>query len=170
MVGHLETFKVSDIQNIFNDTFKSSLKTELIFGHDEPFYECSKSDQETHKIYSRSDFFASALHEIAHWCIAGVARREQDDYGYWYSPDGRDIDKQREFEKVEIRPQAIEKAFSNACTYPFKVSADNLELEDYDTREFELSVGKQFQIFEETRYPNRAQIFIDKLNDFYKRL
>src|SRR5690606_39383874 len=34
-------------------------------------------------------FFASALHEIAHWCIAGDYRRTLHDYGYWYCPDGR---------------------------------------------------------------------------------
>ncbi len=38
----------------------------------------------------RTDFFASALHEISHWCVAGKARREQVDFGYWYCPDGRD--------------------------------------------------------------------------------
>jgi elongation factor P hydroxylase len=163
-------YNVLDIQKIFNETFLNDFNTELIFGHDEPFYKAAKEGHHTHKIYSRSDFFASALHEIAHWCIAGSKRREKDDYGYWYSPDGRDINKQREFEKVEIRPQAIEKAFSNACSFPFKPSADNLELQDYDTKDFENSISEQFQTFELDGYPIRAQIFIDKLKTFYKRL
>lgn len=164
------TFNVRDIQKVFNQTFQNEFNTELLFGYDEPFYKCSTSSLETHKIQSRSDFFASALHEIAHWCIAGKERRKQDDYGYWYSPDGRDIDKQREFEKVEIIPQAVEKGLSVACGRKFKVSADNLELEGYDTSNFEVAVDKQYQIFEVDGYPKRAKIFIDNLNTFYKRL
>ncbi len=53
-------------------------------------------------------FYASALHEIAHWCIAGENRCQQVDYGYWYEPNGRSEERQFEFEKVEVKPQALE--------------------------------------------------------------
>ncbi|MEA7548766.1 elongation factor P hydroxylase, partial [Salmonella enterica subsp. enterica serovar Anatum] len=43
-------------------------------------------------------------YEISHWCIAGKARRELVDFGYWYCPDGRDAQTQSQFEDVEVKP------------------------------------------------------------------
>ena len=71
-------------------------------------------------------FYASALHEIAHWLVAGSQRRLSEDYGYWYCPDGRDATQQAEFESVEVKPQAIEWALSVAAGFDFNVSVDNL--------------------------------------------
>ena len=71
-------------------------------------------------------FYASGLHEISHWCIAGEARRQLVDFGYWYCPDGRDAQTQSEFEAVEIKPQALEWMFCVAAGFPFNVSCDNL--------------------------------------------
>src|SRR3546814_2809228 len=50
---------------------------------------------------------------VAHWCLAGAARRRQDDYGYWYAADGRDLEQQHLFEQVEVKPQALELLFSD---------------------------------------------------------
>jgi len=72
-------------------------------------------------------FYASALHEVAYWCIAGEKRRQLVDYGYWYCPDGRDIQTQHQFENVEIKPQALEWLFCVASDFPFNVSCDNLQ-------------------------------------------
>lgn len=77
-------------------------------------------------------FFASALHEISHWCIAGEARRRLPDFGYWYAPDGRTEKQQQAFERVEIKPQALECLFTLACNRSFEVSQDNL-FADFDT-------------------------------------
>jgi len=162
-------FKIEDLQNIFHDTFRKAYKTELVFGADEPFYEASKSVDEENKIICRSDFFASALHEIAHWCVAGAERRRKDDFGYWYNPDGRSLVQQKSFEKVEIIPQAFEKAFSIACNYPFKVSVDNLSLPGYDSSPFELKVHNQLLIFKENGFPKRATKFISALENFYSK-
>ena len=96
-------------------------------GGEEPLYlPSSDPDRAPHRIVYREDYFASALHEVAHWCLAGVARRDREDYGYWYAPDGRDAQAQVEFERVEARPQALEWIFSDACGFPFELSADNL--------------------------------------------
>ncbi len=62
-----------------------------------------------------------------HWCVAGKARREQVDFGYWYCPDGRDAMTQSQFEDVEVEPQAFEWLFCVAAGFPFNVSCDNLE-------------------------------------------
>jgi elongation factor P hydroxylase len=65
------------------------------------------------------DYLASALHEVAHWCLAGVERRKLEDYGYWYSPDGRSRGEQSAFENVEARPQALEWILSDTCNSCF---------------------------------------------------
>jgi elongation factor P hydroxylase len=62
-----------------------------------------------------------------HWCIAGKARRELVDFGYWYCPDGRDAMTQSQFEDVEVKPQALDWLFCVAAGFPFNVSCDNLE-------------------------------------------
>ena len=51
----------------------------------------------------------SALHEVAHWCIASAGRRRCRDYGYWYIPPPRDATAQTEFFAVEARVQALER-------------------------------------------------------------
>jgi elongation factor P hydroxylase len=117
---------------------------------------------------TREDFFASALHEIAHWCVAGEKRRTLDDFGYWYIPDDRNLSQQKAFEKVEILPQAFEMAFSRACDYEFKVSIDNHSLTDYCGKDFSEKVNEKYQYFKKNGFPNRAQRFINALESFYK--
>lgn len=160
-------FKIEDIQKVFHDTFREEFRTSLEYGADEPFYEAAKAEQDEHRIICRSDFFASALHEISHWCVAGKQRRTLDDFGYWYNPDGRDINQQRDFEKVEVTPQALEKAFSVACNYPFQVSVDNLSLDDYDSSGFESKVNERYSQYLENGFPKRAGMFVTALKDFY---
>ena len=84
------------------------------------------------KIEFAHGFFASALHELSHWCVAGEARRRLPDFGYWYAPDGRTAAQQQAFERVEIKPQALECLFTLACERSFEVSQDNL-FADFDT-------------------------------------
>lgn len=74
----------------------------------------------------RTDFLPAPC-TISHWCVAGKARREQVDFGYWYCPDGRDAMTQSQFEDVEVKPQAFEWLFCVAAGFPFNVSCDNLE-------------------------------------------
>ncbi len=73
-----------------------------------------------------------SLLELSHWCIAGKARRQLADFGYWYAPDGRSEAQQQAFERVEIKPQALECLFTLACRRVFRVSQDNL-FADFDT-------------------------------------
>lgn len=94
-------------------------------GGDEPLYE--PPAEGPGRITYRADYPASALHEVAHWCVAGRRRREQVDYGYWYAPDGRSPEQQAEFEIVEVKPQALEWVFAEAAGVRFVPSADNVE-------------------------------------------
>jgi elongation factor P hydroxylase len=121
-----DSFSSRILEEVFAQCFVDECKSQLVGGASEPLYQPALNNQSVHTLYYRDDFFASALHEVAHWCLAGAQRRLQKDYGYWYSPDGRDGLAQQEFENVEYKPQALEWMFSKACGYPFVVSADNL--------------------------------------------
>jgi elongation factor P hydroxylase len=99
--------------------------TILVRGEHEPEYLPAHEIQPA-QIQFAHGYFASALHEISHWCIAGAARRLQPDLGYWYAPDGRTQEQQACFEQVEIKPQALEWLLTRACDRRFRVSLDNL--------------------------------------------
>jgi elongation factor P hydroxylase len=101
----------TDLITIFNHLFDAPENTVLIGGAQEPLY---IPGNDKNRIYFRFDYFASALHEVAHWCLAGKKRRQSEDYGYWYKPDGRDAAWQVRFEEVEVKPQALECIFSAA--------------------------------------------------------
>ncbi|WP_233998926.1 elongation factor P hydroxylase [Microbulbifer pacificus] len=114
---------------MFNSCFSSpaGLNTRLAGGFEEPYYRPASTDGVSwHQVEFTRDYPASALHEAAHWCVAGAARRQLPDYGYWYAPDGRNSEQQAEFERVEVKPQALEWVFARACGLKFRVSADNL--------------------------------------------
>ncbi len=115
---------------LFNTLFAKQ-RVQLIHGDNEPEYFPAKHNQPA-RIEFAHGFFASALHEISHWCVAGKARRQLNDFGYWYAPDGRSASQQQAFERVEVKPQAIECLFTLACQRPFQVSQDNL-FADFDT-------------------------------------
>ncbi|MFM2483697.1 elongation factor P hydroxylase [Celerinatantimonas yamalensis] len=155
-----------DLIELFNITFMA-YQTRLVRGDDEPFYQAARSVDDCHQVIFAHGFYASALHEIAHWCIAGPKRRLMDDYGYWYEPDGRSAEQQQEFEKVEIKPQALEWAFSLAANFKFRVSVDNLGSDAGDWRLFQHHVGQQLRCYQQQGFPKRAQLFIDALTQFY---
>ena len=75
----------------------------------------------------REDYPASALHEVAHWCIAGATRRQQEDFGYHYICAPRSSKQQREFFSAELRTQSLERFFADVLGLTFKPSADNFE-------------------------------------------
>ena len=113
------------LERLFNHCFSAMWHCELRGGASEPLY-TPASGASPARICYREDFAASALHEVAHWCIAGPARRALVDYGYWYAPDGRSAAEQQAFEHAEARPQALEWVFAQACGLPFSLSLDNL--------------------------------------------
>lgn len=124
------------VSRVFNAFFEVQLQTRLVGGADEPFYRPADDESPYHRIFFRADYVSSALHEIAHWLVAGPARRLQPDWGYWYAPDGRDAEQQAQFEQVEVKPQAIEWLLHEACGLTFRVSFDNLSGETGDGAAF----------------------------------
>ena len=157
-----------DLISLFDATFFTAYNTKLIKGDDEPIYLPVNESCAYHRIIFAHGYYASALHEIAHWCLAGPARRQLEDFGYWYEPDGRDKEQQQAFEKVEIKPQAIEWAFCVAAGKKFTVSVDNLNGYQGDTRPFKRAVHQQVQEYLAVGFPKRAQQFIEALATFYQ--
>lgn len=164
-----------DLQDIFRACFYAQFNTQLLGGAPEPLYTPANNEQALHIIYYRDDYFSSALHEIAHWCIAGEKRRGQVDYGYWYTPDGRTAQQQASFELLEEKPQALEWAFSIACDIPFSVSIDNLNAQNeaneaylsQQQQQFTQAVNKQLRRYINEGFPARAKTFLIQLSSFY---
>ena len=156
-----EALDAHQLMRLFNQAFAESDKTELIGGAAEPYYEPGSP----HSIYFRADYVRSALHEIAHWCVAGWRRRQLPDYGYWYSPDGRDAAQQLAFFAIEARPQAIERCFCEAIGIPFSPSVDNVgaQIEPQQLRHFEARIQEWCDQFDRTGLPSRAARFIAAL-------
>ena len=149
------------IADCFERCFLRTDNTQLRGGALEPLYEPGQPAV----IWFRHDYLRSALHETAHWCLAGAARRKLVDYGYWYSEDDRCPAQQAAFFAVEAKPQAIEKLFCEALSMPFSISVDNpsLQLTATDRRRFECRVAEHRQQYLDHGLPIRARRFIDAL-------
>ncbi|MFT4824283.1 MAG: elongation factor P hydroxylase [Halioglobus sp.] len=140
--------------------------TVLQGGYDEPVYQPPGESGEQALVGYRADYFASALHEAAHWCIAGEARRRCIDYDYWYAPDGRDNKQQQAFESAESKPQALEWCFAIACGYYFKISPDNLDLltgHIRDSSQFKQSIVDKAHHWKLYGLPQRAEQYFTAL-------
>ncbi|MCP8899163.1 elongation factor P hydroxylase [Gilvimarinus xylanilyticus] len=161
------THNCRDLEHLFNRCFASSENTVLRGGASEPLYAPARGDQPAVIAFTQN-YFASALHEVAHWCVAGPQRRAQEDYGYWYAPDGRSADQQAEFERVEARPQALEWIFSRAAAWRFRVSADNLTQNLGPSRAFKLAVANQAIAICHNGLAPRARNFAEALLEYYR--
>ena len=158
---------VNQLIEVFNECFKDKYQTELIQGGTEPIYLPQDNTYSLHRLVFTHDFFSSALHEISHWCIAGVERRKRVDFGYWYQPDGRSSQQQKCFEHVEVKPQALELIFSRITGHVFHFSADNLDsgLRVSDT--FKKAVIDQVADYLHNGIPGRARLLMEALRKFY---
>lgn len=162
------THRLEDVIALFDGLFQPSYGTRLIRGGEEPLYLPADDTTPFHRVIFAHGFYASALHEISHWCIAGARRRQWEDYGYWYLPDGRDAAEQQDFEGVEVAPQALELLFSRACGRHFNVSVDNLGGEvEVDRDAFRARVEARAARYERERLSVRAAALQRALQAFY---
>ena len=160
---------LNDIVALFDGVFAESYMTRLVKGGDEPLYLPATPDTPFHQVIFARGYFASALHEISHWCIAGNRRRQLEDYGYWYLPDGRNAEQQQAFEQAEIAPQALERLFTQACSRTFHVSVDNLGGEvAVDRQQFSHKVAARARRYHEEGLPTRANAFYVALTRYYQ--
>lgn len=161
------TFCCDDLIRIFNQCFLDAYNTILVAGGNEPFYTPEQPTGEPATIVFTHNYFSSALHEVSHWCIAGAERRQQNDYGYWYAPDGRTPEQQLLFEQVEIKPQAQEWVFNVACSRRFYVSVDNVSRGLGVPESFKESVVSQARVYCDMGLNGRARQFAKALSEFY---
>ena len=158
-----------DLIALFEATFYPKYQTRLVKGGDEPVYLPQSEQCPFNQIVFAHGYFASALHEISHWCLAGAARRKQEDFGYWYLPDGRNEQQQAAFEQVEIKPQAIEWALCIAAGKDFDVSSDNLSgTGQTDRFAFKEKVYQQVCHYLDIGFPRDAQTLIKVLAEHYQ--
>lgn len=161
--------QIEDIITLFNQCFLDSYNTLLVKGGDEPIYLPQSAERPHYELHFAHGFYRSALHETAHWLIAGDTRRQQVDFGYWYEPDGRSAEQQRIFEQVEVKPQALEWILSDAVGIPFRVSVDNLSGEATDATPFKMAVFSQVLDYVATGLWSRAETFRLALCEHYGR-
>ncbi|MFT6693012.1 MAG: elongation factor P hydroxylase [Colwellia sp.] len=158
-----------DLIQLFDTTFYNLYHTRLVKGGDEPIYMPINEQYDFNQIIFAHGYYASALHEVSHWCLAGASRRLLEDFGYWYIPDGRDQSQQQAFEQVEIKPQAIEWALCVAAGKAFDVSSDNLLGNgETDRVAFKAKVYQQVLVYLEYGFPNDAARFIIALTKYYQ--
>jgi len=154
------TLNLSKFVNTINHSYLANYQTVLKGGFSEPFYRPAKNKQVA-MIQFTQDYYRSALHELAHWCVAGIERRQQEDYGYWYAPDGRTQEQQQLFYQGEIKPQAIEWALSLVCDIDFEVSVDNLNNSTVEgANEFQVAVKAQLIQYIQQHFSTRTEILL----------
>lgn len=156
-----------DLIDIFSACFLNDYNTILVKGDDEPIYLPADAENPHHRVIFAHGYYASALHESAHWLIAGEKRRQLVDFGYWYEPDGRTANQQQLFLKAEVKPQAMEWILSKAAGFRFYISLDNLNGQESDTEIFKEAVFQQVKTYCEIGLPKRAQTLRDTLCQFY---
>lgn len=166
--------RYEDLIAIFNSCFAESYNTRLARGGDYPIYlpafideNNTPSERPYNVILLAHGFYSSGLHEIAHWLVAGEARRKLEDFGYWYEPDGRSAERQREFEQVEVKPQAIEWILATAANFRYFASSDNLTGDAGDNSAFKQAVYEQVKHYAAHGLPKRAEQLRQALAHFY---
>jgi elongation factor P hydroxylase len=159
----------ADISALFNGSVGQAFATRLQGGASEPFYQPATHTQPA-TIFYREDFIRSALHEVAHWCLAGAARRALPDYGYWYSDDDRALAAQSAFFAVEVRPQALEAAFCEELGIAFRPSADNLSIDipEQLLKRFSSQISECLSQWQRAGYPERAAQFLNVLQAYFR--
>lgn len=150
---------LSEFILLINQHFLCHYQTALIGGFPEPLYLPAQADKPA-QIQFTHDYFRSALHELAHWCEAGAARRQRVDYGYWYAPDGRNQAQQAAFFQHEIVPQAFEWALSIAAGVPFGVSVDNLTQSVSGAADFKIAVRQRLAHYLNNGFPSRIDTLL----------
>ncbi|RUO21946.1 elongation factor P hydroxylase [Aliidiomarina haloalkalitolerans] len=173
-----QTVQADQLIRLFNSEFQQSEQTVLVDGQRagfaEPIYlpasHSRHGNYPYHRIIFAHGFARSALHEIAHWCVAGKVRRQLLDFGYWYAPDGRSSEQQAAFEAVEITPQAVEWLLSLAAGINFEISVDNLAGDEPPNRlQFAEQVLARAILRSEQGWPPRAWRFAQRLAVYYRQ-
>jgi elongation factor P hydroxylase len=152
----------TELAGVFNRLFQAGYRTQMRGGADEPLYLPATATAPALVIYTR-DYAASALHEAAHWCIAGPRRRQLVDYGYAYVPPPRSPAQQQRFFHHELRVQALERIFAEAANLQFRVSLDDPHTNTVAAEEFAGAVAAEAARLQARGLPVRAAWFHGEL-------
>lgn len=134
-----------EIAGRFNAGPGRRARTLLVGGAPEPMYLPGCARRPALIRYTRN-YAQSALHEIAHWCLASPAKRAKEDYGLWYQPPPRSGEDQARFYAAEVPVQALEMLLARVCGLGFHFSADNPGADGGSARQaFEASVVRRFE-------------------------
>jgi elongation factor P hydroxylase len=150
------------IAQVFNDQFFGSHHTLMCGGGTEPLYEPASGAMPARIVFT-NDYPASALHEAAHWCLAGPARRLRRDYGYWYVPGPRDPRQRAAFFAAEADTQAVEAILARSCGVRFVVSADDFAAAPAELESFAQRVAERIEARRLQGLPTRGRRFRDAL-------
>jgi elongation factor P hydroxylase len=150
------------IARCFERCFAATAPVRCLGGANEPLYRPATAAHPAELVY-REDFAASALHEIAHWCVAGARRRQLPDFGYRYLPPPRTAAEQARFLRWELMPQALESLFADAAGIAFRASFDDVEDQHVGLRQpflDSLALRRKALV---TAMPPRAERFLKAL-------
>jgi hypothetical protein len=150
------------IARVFNREFLEGHRTLMCGGGAEPLYQPAVGSAPARIVFTH-DFPASALHEAAHWCLAGPSRRLRRDYGYWYVPGPRDTRQRAAFFAAEATVQALEAIFATACGVRFVVSADDFAAAPTELEAFARRVDEKIAARRVGGLPARGRRFLDAL-------
>ena len=150
------------IARLFNATFAARYATVMIGGAAEPLY-LPRDGTSPARIFYTRDFPASVLHEAAHWCVAGSARRALVDYGYTYAPPPRSHEDRAAFFAAERDVQALECVFARCAGLEFSISADDFGVTVGEREAFALVVAAR-SIERARHLSGRAAAFAAVLN------
>ena len=161
--------KALRIAELFNERLGRDHNTVLHGGAHEPLYVPAGKGAGAElcnpaKLYFTLDYPRSALHEIAHWCLAGCERRNKIDFGYRYTAPPRSQVQQERFFALELRTQALELIFCRAAGLNFSPSADNLEVDRQVISAFHLQIERTATCWLDTGVQGRAQTFLSALH------
>ena len=144
-----------EIAGCFNVGLGRQHRVRLVGGACEPEY-LPENDSRWAVLRYSHDFARSALHELAHWCIAGRARRKRVDFGYRYQPPPRTQLQHESFVRVEIPVQALELLLCTSCHVPFRVSVDDVADALNRERDFADAVADYAQRYIHSGLPPRG--------------
>ncbi len=147
------------LAEVFNLSFGDTYNVRCLGGFSQPEYLTAMQTQGSAQLRYTRDYAASALHEIAHWCVAGKDRLALNDFGYGYLPPPRDKATQQRFFALEFKVQVLEAWFASGTGVRFVASADNFDCSDEARNAFAQQITTAVQAYTLADVPPRAQEF-----------
>lgn len=158
-----------ELAALFNMVFEGSEQTVLIATDDEPHYLPKGDDRLDYRIFYTRDSYTSLMHEVAHWCRAGVDRRQLPDYGYWYQAGNRLPPAQQLYVQSESKTQALEWIFCVAAGLRLQIIPENQPHSFEPSPEFKRSIYDAALNYLRRGLSDRSERFKQTLLSHYQK-